>query len=85
MIGREVNDEGEREPSLDGQSPHAESLMDSQNPPVVRSFSPPVPALMRKLTGLLHILCLYLIARNNTDNYSTLMYIYSNVFQMFTS
>ena len=71
MLGHDVTDEGERDPPSVGQSPLGEPTMDSQSLPVVRSSSPPVPALMRKLTGLLYILGLHFILLNNTIDYST--------------
>ncbi|XP_063872650.1 serine/arginine repetitive matrix protein 1-like isoform X2 [Scylla paramamosain] len=50
-LGKEANEEGEHDPPSGSQSPLAENPVDSQPPPAVRSTSPPVPALMRKLTG----------------------------------
>ncbi|XP_045110755.1 serine/arginine repetitive matrix protein 1-like isoform X2 [Portunus trituberculatus] len=51
ILGKEANAEDEHGLPSGGQSPLSEHPIDSQPPPAVRSSSPPVPALMRKLTG----------------------------------
>ena len=60
-LGKEVNEEGEHGPPSGGQRPVVEHQVDSQSPPAVRSSSPPVPALMRKLTGLCYIVCVHFL------------------------